>query len=318
MDVCGMRIVRAERDGAAVPLVHDATFAVRAGEISALAGESGSGKSLTALAPARLLPPGITVSQGTIRFRGEAVATMSRQRLRQLRGGGIAYIFQDPAESLNPVRRVGGQIAEALSLHQARDGRRSDAVGRLLQRVGLNAAVAEGYPHQFSGGMLQRVMIAMALACAPALLVADEPTTALDVTVQAQILALLRDVRDETGMGIVLITHNLGVVAQTADTLRMMYAGRIIESGPAPEILRRPRHPYTRALLAAVPRLDRQAALRPRGLAGAMPEPGAMPSGCPFHPRCAWTTTRCRQEMPDTTTVDREHDVRCHYWKCVT
>ncbi len=302
-------------NGVGVPtaLVQDLSLTIRPGEIVALAGESGSGKSLTALALARLCPPGIDVSAGRIMFRGDDVLSMDSTRLRRLRGGDIAYIFQEPAESMNPVRRVGGQITEAFRLHGSGQAGGGVALSAALADVGLSAEVAVRYPHQLSGGMLQRAMIAMALASRPAVLVADEPTTALDVTVQAQILSLLRRVRDRTRMGVLLITHNLGVVAETADKLYMMYAGRMVETGPVDAVLQHPRHPYTQALLEAVPRL-RAGNRMPRSPAGRMPDPGSIPPGCAFHPRCQKATQRCARVIPTVQQVDPEHDVRCHYW----
>lgn len=316
LEVNRLRIEISGGDVNRVCPVRDVSFRVRNGEVLALAGESGSGKSLTALALARLLPPELKLSSGSIYCRDENIMTMPEKRLRRFRGGTIAYVFQEPAESMNPVRRIGGQIAEAFRLHHVKA--QPDALRTAFSRVGLDPVVAGRYPHQMSGGMLQRAMIAMALACNPALLVADEPTTALDVTVQQQILHLLHQIRNDTGMAILLITHNLGVVAETADTLVMMYSGLVVESGPAVTVLSSPRHPYTQALLAAVPRLDQDRCRPPKSHVNTERLDSSAATGCPFNPRCKYAKQRCRCYIPDLVTVNQEHEVRCHYWKSVT
>jgi len=255
------------------------------------------------------------VAGGSIRFDGCDVLAMDQKRLRQMRGAEIAYIFQEPATSLNPVFRVGWQIAEALHLHR-RDVAVRDEVISLLNRVGLPDPERRlsAYPHELSGGMQQRVMIAMALACRPRLLVADEPTTALDVTIQAQILDLLVRLQGELGMAMLLITHNLGLVAGVARRVNVMYAGRIVERGKVETILSRPAHPYTRGLMAAVPRLS-GGKTRMAGIPGAVPNPACLPPGCPFHPRCPKVQPVCCQDDPVETTIDESHKVRCHFWK---
>jgi ABC-type dipeptide/oligopeptide/nickel transport system ATPase component len=244
-----------------VKAVDGVSFSIRGGETVAVVGESGSGKSMTALALARLLPGAGYVAGGSVTFEGEEVLAMDARRLRELRGGRIAYIFQEPATSLNPVFTVGWQIAEAVRVHRTAPDPEREAV-RLMQLVGLPDPERrrKSYPHEMSGGMQQRVMIAMALACKPRLLVADEPTTALDVTIQAQILELLADLQRRFSMGILLITHNFGLVARMARFIHVMNAGRVVESGPAREVLTNPRHAYTKALLRAVPRLRPPAA----------------------------------------------------------
>ncbi len=239
-----------------VKAVDGVSLSIREGETVAVVGESGSGKTLTALALGRLLPGAGYVAGGSIAFQGEDVLAMDAGALRKLRGGRIAYIFQEPSTSLNPVFTVGWQIAEAVRVHRTAPDADREAV-RLMQLVGLPDPErrCKSYPHEMSGGMQQRVMIAMALACRPRLLVADEPTTALDVTIQAQILELLAELQGRLGMGILLITHNFGLVARMAKTIHVMNAGKIVESGPAREVLTNPQHPYTKGLLRAVPRL---------------------------------------------------------------
>jgi len=296
--------------------VDGADFTIREGETVALVGESGCGKSVTALALARLLPHAGYVAGGRIQLGDSDILALRESDLRAIRGSDLSYVFQEPATSLNPVFRVGFQIREALRLHR-RDVNAREEAERLLQLVGIPdpAHRLDAYPHQLSGGMQQRVMMAMALACRPRLLVADEPTTALDVTIQAQILDLLQDLQRQLGMAILLITHNLGLVAGVADRVNVMYAGRIVESGPVEPVLRRPLHPYTQGLLAAVPRLN-TAAGRLTGIRGTVPSPQCLPPGCPFHPRCDRADDLCRRLAPETTETDEPgRSVRCHYWK---
>ena len=298
-----------------VRAVNGVSFAVVPGETVALVGESGCGKSVTALALTRLVAAPGYVAGGTIRFAGRDVLAMDQVQLRQMRGAEIAYIFQEPAAYLNPVFRVGWQIAEALNLHRAGIAVREEVIS-LLNRVGLPDPEhrLSAYPHELSGGMQQRVMIAMALACRPRLLVADEPTTALDVTIQAQILDLLVRLQGELGMAMLLITHNLGLVAGVARRVNVMYAGRIVERGTVETILSQSAHPYTRGLMAAVPRLS-GGKTRMAGIPGAVPDPARLPAGCPFHPRCPKAQALCRQEDPVETIITEDHRVRCHFWK---
>ena len=298
-----------------IQAVSNVSFGVVPGETVALVGESGCGKSVTALALTRLITASGYVAGGAIRFAGRDVLAMDRKQLCRLRGAEIAYVFQEPATSLNPVFRVGWQIAEALKLH--RPGLDvSNEVISLLRRVGLSQPERQlrAYPHELSGGMQQRVMIAMALACRPRLLVADEPTTALDVTIQAQILELLVSLQTELGMAILLITHNLGLVAGVARRVNVMYAGRIVERGPVETILGRGAHPYTRGLMAAVPRLS-GGKKRMVGIPGAVPNPAHLPTGCPFHPRCFKAQPLCGQQDPPETNITGDHCIRCHFWK---
>jgi oligopeptide/dipeptide ABC transporter ATP-binding protein len=286
---------------------------IEAGETLALVGESGCGKSLTALSLLRLVPEPGRIVGGEIRFDGGDLLRMPIEEMRRVRGNRIGMVFQEPMTSLNPVLRIGEQVAEVLRLHQGQDRTRADAEAvKLLDQVGLPAPAdrARDYPHQLSGGMRQRVMIAMALACNPQLLIADEPTTALDVTIQAQIMELLARAKAERGMATLLITHDLGVVAQHADRVAIMYAGRIMESAPVGELFADPRHPYTRGLLACVPKLgEKRRRLTP--IEGMVPTPGQLPDGCPFLERCPETFAPCRNEMPPMVEVKPGHNVRC-------
>lgn len=292
---------------------------IHEGKTVALVGESGCGKSVTALSLSRLITPPGYYAGGQIVFNGTGVLGMDVASLQHLRGAEIAYIFQEPATSLNPVFRVGYQIGEAIRLHRKGIPVREEVI-RLMKRVGLKERCIRAYPQELSGGMQQRVMIAMALACQPRLLIADEPTTALDVTIQAQILDLLVRLQEELGMAILLITHNLGLVADVASWVYVMYAGRIVESGPVGEMLTRPVHPYTLGLLAAVPRLNK-VNKRMTGIPGSVPNPAHLPTGCKFHPRCSKAQERCSLEEPEMTEVENqkskidEHCVKCHFWK---
>jgi peptide/nickel transport system permease protein len=293
--------------------VEDVSFEVRAGETLAIVGESGSGKSLTALSVMGLLPDAARASAGAAWFQGSDLLRLAEPQMRALRGGAMAMVFQDPMSSLNPVHRVGAQVAEAVLAHRpmARDAARREALA-LFRRVGIADPERrlESFPHEMSGGMRQRVMIAMAIANAPKLLIADEPTTALDVTVQAQILDLLAELRRETGMGVVFITHSLGVVAEIADQVVVMYAGQVVEQGSVAAVFAAPLHPYTRALLAAVP----EGESAPRGIPGVVPQPFAMPPGCRFAPRCAHAAPACTAAMPALQDADAAHRVRCVRW----
>lgn len=299
-----------------VRAVDGVSFAVRQGETVALVGESGCGKSVTALSLARLVsqPPGYYAG-GRVVFAGRDVLAMGEDELRRLRGKEISYVFQEPAESLNPVFRIGYQVGEAIRLHRPGANLREEILG-LLRLVGLPDPEQrmDAYPHELSGGQQQRAMIAMALACSPKLLVADEPTTALDVTIQAQIMQLLRSLQEQLGMAVLLITHNLGLVADVAHRINVMYAGRIVEAGPAESVLSSPKHPYTRALLDAVPRLEGVSG-RLRGIEGNVPNPGALPPGCKFHPRCPKCQAVCREREPAEESAGEGHVVKCHFWR---
>ncbi|MBN1319477.1 MAG: ABC transporter ATP-binding protein [Thermoleophilia bacterium] len=304
------------RDGV-VKAVDGVSFTLEAGRTLGVVGESGSGKSVTALSIMRLIPepPGKVVS-GDIRFKGESILKMSEKEQRKLRGDRIAMIFQDPMTSLNPVYRVGKQIAEPLRLHKGSSKKESWAAAtELLAQVGIPRAAdrARDYPHEFSGGMRQRAMIAMALACGPDILIADEPTTALDVTIQAQILELMQEIQARTESAIIMITHDLGVVADMADHVLVMYGGKAVEYGTADEVFYRPLHPYTWGLLESLPRhdVDDKGKLSP--IKGQPPSLINLPSGCAFSPRCAYATDRCCSEMPHLVEVESGHSSACHF-----
>jgi peptide/nickel transport system ATP-binding protein len=300
--------------GGLVKAVDDVSFVITEGELLGLVGESGSGKSITALSILRLISPPGRVAAGTIRFKGEDLTTASEDRMREIRGNDIAMIFQDPMTSLNPVFTVGEQIAEALRLHRNLDRKAAWAAAiKSMEEVSIPSPErrANDYPHQLSGGMRQRVMIAMALACDPELLIADEPTTALDVTIQAQILELLDELRRTRKLAVLLITHDLGVVAETADRVCVMYTGRIVEESPVEELFEKPKHPYTQGLLRSVPKLtvhDIEKAVRLQTIEGVVPTPTNLPPGCHFAPRCEFRMERCtRGEVP---LYDLANDVR--------
>jgi peptide/nickel transport system ATP-binding protein len=302
------------KDGHALRAVDDVSFDLATRETLCLVGESGCGKTVTALSVARLLPtPPAKYVGGEILLNGRDVLQMPDSDLRRIRGATVSYVFQEPSASLNPVVRVGYQIRESLKLHRP-DVATEREVVRLLKLVGIPAAESRlrDYPHQMSGGMQQRVMIAMAIASQPKLLIADEPTTALDVTIQAQILELLRELQDKLGMSILLITHNLGIVGDLADRVAVMYAGQIVESAPARELLSRPLHPYTQALLNSVPALG-AGVQRLAAIGGSVPPPGFLPRGCRFHPRCAKAQADCSKTDPQLVEVRSGHWVRCPY-----
>jgi oligopeptide/dipeptide ABC transporter ATP-binding protein len=299
----------------ALRAVDGVSLSLEPGKTLCLVGESGSGKSVTALSIARLLasPPAVYAG-GEILLEGREVLPLRAAELRQIRGGLVSYVFQEPGASLNPVFRIGRQIKEALQLHRPAAATDAEVV-RLLKLVGIPAPETrmKSYPHELSGGMQQRVMIAMALAPQPKLLVADEPTTALDVTIQAQIIELLVQLRQQLGMAILLITHNLGIVGDIADEVAVMYAGQIVETAPARQLLQRPWHPYTQALMNSVPSLDSDTD-RLTTIAGTVPRLGAFPTGCRFHPRCPRVQPECSQNSPPLVEVEPRRWVRCPYW----
>lgn len=277
-------------------VVDGISFEIAPGEVVGLVGESGSGKTITGLSLMRLVPPPGQVL-GSIRWKDEEVLQMSPRRLQELRGGEMAMVFQDPFSSLNPLMPVGEQVAESVRLHQQLQGKAAwDRAIEMLTRVHLPApeVLARRYPHQLSGGQRQRVMIAIAFACQPELLIADEPTTALDVTLQVQILALLQELQAQFGTAVLLISHDLGVIGAVCKRILVMYAGRIVESGEAKAVLEQPQHPYTRALLESLPTGEKL----PRPIPGQPPEPSDRPSGCAFHPRCLHAFDRCKAGMP--------------------
>ncbi|MDB5847457.1 MAG: transporter ATP-binding protein [Rhodoferax sp.] len=294
-------------------ILEDVSFDVDAGQVLALVGESGSGKSMTALSIMRLLASPAYTPAGKILFESEDLLQASEARMQQIRGAAISMIFQEPMSSLNPVFSVGEQIAESLRFHRhlSRRDARAEAI-RLLDLVEIPQAASrvDQYPHQMSGGMRQRVMIAMALACKPRLLIADEPTTALDVTVQAQILALLRNVQREFHMAVMLITHDLGIVTEFADDVLVLYAGRVAERAPMDALFDAPSHPYTHGLLASIPPLNEEVE-RLTPIRGNVPSLAAMPAGCRFAPRCDYAMDACRAAQPALRQIAPGHDLAC-------
>jgi len=315
LSVRGLRL-EFHKDGQTLPAVEDVSFDIAAGETLCLVGESGSGKSVTALSIARLVPsPPARYAGGEILLNGQDVLQMGTAELRRIRGGIVSYVFQEPSASLNPVFRVGSQIKESLKLHRPSTATDEEVI-RLLKLVGIPAPESrrKDYPHQMSGGMQQRVMIAIALASQPRLLIADEPTTALDVTIQAQIIELLLELKQTFGMSILLITHNLGIVGDIADRVAVMYAGQIVELAPASELLSRPLHPYTQALMNSVPKLGAETQ-RLTAIGGTVPQPGAFPSGCRFHTRCPKAQPECSQKPPQLLEVEPGRWVRCPLWR---
>ncbi|UAL71407.1 ABC transporter ATP-binding protein [Streptomyces angustmyceticus] len=317
LDVRDLRVEFRTRDGVA-KAVNGVSYRVAPGQTLAVLGESGSGKSVTAQAVMGILdsPPGY-VTGGEIVFQGRDLLTLGREERRRIRGAKMAMIFQDALSALNPVLTVGAQLGEMFEVHEgmSRKAARGRAV-ELMERVGIPAARARvgDYPHQFSGGMRQRIMIAMALALGPDLIIADEPTTALDVTVQAQVMDLLAELQRELTMGLILITHDLGVVADVADTIAVMYAGRIVETAPVHQLYRAPAHPYTRGLLESIPRLD-QKGQRLFAIKGLPPNLTAIPPGCPFHPRCPLARDVCRTDPPPLYEAGPDRASACHFWK---
>ena len=297
-----------------VPVLHDITFNVSAGEIVGIVGESGSGKSVTSLAIMGLLGAQGSIDNGCVRMGDRELTCLGDNAMRSVRGRDIAMIFQEPTTSLNPVLQVGFQIAEVLIEHfgQSEKEARARAV-ELMQRVGIPAAAerALDYPHQLSGGMKQRIMIAMALACQPKFLIADEPTTALDVTIQAQILDLIRDLRAEFDMGVLLITHDMGIVAEMADRVVVMYAGQIVEQSDVASLFDAPSHPYTRLLLRSIPSARVKQDVLPM-IVGTTPTPNEFPAGCRFNPRCPFAIETCVVQPPDLEETEKGHQVRCH------
>ena len=304
--------VELRRDGKATPIVQDISYDLHAGEILGMVGESGAGKSMSGNAVTGLLRPPLHVSSGSVTLDGTRIDTLPQSRMTDLRGRRIAMIFQDPLTSLNPVFTIGDQLVETITRHTALRGRAAqDRARELLEQVGIPGAKDRlgSYPHEFSGGMRQRVVIALALAGDPDVLYADEPTTALDVSIQAQIIALFRRLCRDRGLAAVLVTHDMGVIAQATDRVAVMYAGRIVETGPTRDVLKAPRHPYTSALMESIPEIGRRQRRLPQ-LSGAMPRPGALPPGCSFSDRCPRATDICRQTVPEMTGADT-HPAAC-------
>ena len=301
----------------AVRAVDGISYDVEPGETVALVGESGCGKSVSVLSITRLIPtPPARIVSGEILFDGQDLLRLSLSELQRVRGMDIAYVFQEPMSALNPVLSIGRQMRESLELHMGLS--KHDALGRaaeLMRLVGISDVerVLKGYPHQLSGGMSQRVMIAMALTCEPKLLIADEPTTAVDVTIQAQILELVQRLSEERGLAVILVTHNMGLVARHASRVNVMYAGKIVEQSSAYDIYAAPRHPYTLGLLGSVPRLDVPKGPRLSGIEGAPPDLQNLPTGCSFHPRCRFAVERCAQEEPTLSAVGDGHTSACWF-----
>jgi peptide/nickel transport system ATP-binding protein len=292
--------------------VHDVSFEIAQGEVLGVVGESGAGKSLTGAAVIGLIDPPGRISGGEIRLAGRRIDNLPYDAMRRIRGREIGAVFQDPQTSLNPLYTIGRQLVETITTHLPQDARaaRARAIG-LLEEVGIAAAGQrfDHYPHQFSGGMRQRVVIALALAGNPKLIIADEPTTALDVSIQAQIIELIRRLARDHGTAVMLITHDMGVIAETCDRVAVMYAGRMVEVGPVADVIHRPLHPYTAGLMGSIPSLTAERE-RLAQIDGTMPRPGALPQGCAFHPRCPEVLERCRRERPEPVKIAGS-DVAC-------
>jgi oligopeptide/dipeptide ABC transporter ATP-binding protein len=302
-----------------VRAVDGISFQVRRGQTLGIVGESGCGKSVTALSILRLLPqPSGRIVGGRVLFEGRDLVQASEEELHKVRAGRIGMIFQEPMTALNPVHTIGRQLGEVFRLHQQVSARTAlERAVEILTRVGIPSPeirVGE-YPHQLSGGMRQRVVIAMALACRPALVIADEPTTALDVTIQAQILELISELQQDMGLSMMLITHDLGVIAETCEDVMVMYAGRIVERGTVRDIFLRPRHPYTQGLLASIPRLDGKPKERLATIEGMVPALTDMPEGCRFNNRCPHRIEQCVAASPELSAVTGAHEVSCHRWQ---
>jgi oligopeptide/dipeptide ABC transporter ATP-binding protein len=300
----GTRVVRA---------VDEVSLTLRAGETLGVVGESGSGKTTLALTILRLLPPAARIVSGAMRFDGEDLLAKSPAEMRRIRGKRIAMILQDPMASLNPLFTVGDQVSEPVRVHEHASRRSArERAGALLRAVRIPAAAQRlrEYPHQMSGGMRQRIVGAIAISCEPRLLIADEPTTSLDVTIQAQYLKLLRDIQREHGLALIFITHNLGIVARMCDSVAVMYAGRVIESGPVRQIFNAPAHPYTQALIESIPRLG-GGPERLTAIDGQPPDLAVLPKGCSFQARCPRVVDRCREDEPPVTNLTAQHNARC-------
>ena len=315
LEIKDLRVIY-KTDLETVEAVNGVDLRIGKGKTMGLVGETGAGKTTTALSILRLLPSNTgRILEGSIKFNGEDILGMNEARIHAIRGDKIAMVFQDPMTSLNPVMTVGEQIAEAILLHnegiaKAEVERRVDA---MLGMVGIQAVRKGEYPHQFSGGMKQRVIIAIALACSPDLLIADEPTTALDVTIQAQVLKLINELKKKSHMVMLMITHDLGIVAEVCDTVGIMYAGRIVECGTLADIFDNLRHPYTRGLFDSLPDIEnRRAELKP--IPGLIPDPMNLPPGCAFHPRCSYAKPECSRDLPQVRWLSDTHYVSCHLY----
>ena len=302
-------------DKEVVHALNGISLKMKKGETIGLVGETGAGKTTTGLSILRLIPSPPGVVKGKILVKGEDISTLSEKQMESIRGNVVSMIFQDPMTSLNPTKTVNDQIAEVIRLHE-KIGRKEAAekAGDMLEMVGIPRDRGGEYPHQFSGGMKQRVVIAMALACSPEILIADEPTTALDVTIQAQVLDMIRDLKKKYDMSMIMITHDLGIVAEICDTVAIVYAGSIVEYGTLEDIFNRTAHPYTVGLFGSLPNMDdRTQRLKP--IQGLMPDPTNLPEGCPFSPRCPQATEECRTRKPALKNIGGEHVVACHLLK---
>ena len=309
-------VVRYDTDDAVVHALNGLSLTLHEGETLGLVGETGAGKTTLARSIMGLIPnpPGV-VESGEIIYEGENLLDVSENRMREIRGKHISMVFQDPMTSLNPVMTVGEQIAEVLQNHEKLSFKDANYKAcEMLEVVGINASRSGEYPHQFSGGMKQRVVIAIALACQPKILIADEPTTALDVTIQAQVLEIMKRLRQEMNMSMMLITHDLGVVAQNCDKVAIIYAGEIVESGTVHEIFKNRSHPYTIGLFDSIPKMNEEVT-RLKPIPGLMPDPTDLPSGCKFHTRCPFCTEECKTKSPEMVTISETHQVRCSRWK---
>ena len=302
-------------DREVVHALNGISFKLAKGETIGLVGETGAGKTTTGLSILRLIPSPPGVVKGTVKVRGEDISTLSEKQMEAIRGNVVSMIFQDPMTSLNPTKTVEYQIAEVIRLHE-KCGKKEAAAkaGDMLGMVGIPRDRGREFPHQFSGGMKQRVVIAMALACSPEILIADEPTTALDVTIQAQVLDMIRELKRKYKMSMIMITHDLGIVAEICDTVAIVYAGRIVEYGTLEDIFNHTAHPYTAGLFGSLPNMeDRTQRLKP--IPGLMPDPTNLPEGCAFSPRCPNVSEKCRTQCPALTRVEGEHFVACHLFK---
>ena len=301
-----------------ITAVNGVSFNVNAGEIVGLVGESGCGKSVTSLSVMRLHNERLTKISGSIKFDGKEVLDLTTSEMQSMRGNEMSMIFQEPMSALDPIMRIEDQLAEAISLHNSNMSKAEihERCVNALKLVGIPEPemTLRNYPHELSGGMCQRVMIAMAMSCEPKLLIADEPTTALDVTIQAQILALMEDIRNRRNTGILLITHDLGVVAETCSRVIVMYAGNIVEEAPVKELFANPQHPYTEGLIASVPRLGKRLHRLP-SIPGSVPDLSVMPEGCRFAPRCKYAQDSCKQKLPELQTVAEGHRCACPFYR---
>ena len=302
-------------DKEVVHALNGISFKLAKGETIGLVGETGAGKTTTGLSVLRLIPSPPGVVSGTIKVQGEDIGTLSEKQMESIRGNVVSMIFQDPMTSLNPTKTVENQIAEVIRLHEKCGKKESVEKARtMLEMVGIPGDRGVEFPHQFSGGMKQRVVSAMALACSPEILIADEPTTALDVTIQAQVLDMIRDLKKQYNMSMIMITHDLGIVAEICDTVAIVYAGQIVEYGTLKDIFNSTAHPYTVGLFGSLPNMDdRTQRLKP--IPGLMPDPTKLPEGCTFCPRCPHATEKCRTERPTLVNIGGEHQVACHLFK---